>query len=694
MATEKTALTVSELDFMTIRENLKTFLRSQDAFADYDFEGSGMAVLLDLLAYNTHYQAFYLNMIANEMFLDSAQLRESVLSHGKLVKYIPNSKQGALSRLNLTVTPSESENQETASLTIEKYTKLLGTDIDGINYPFVALYSNTASKSGGSFAFSNVFVKQGEVVTLQYLMQSSNDTRRFEIPSANVDTTSIVITVQDSASNADTTLYSRANDITELTANSTVYFVEENENEKYTFYFGDNVIGKRPRDGNIIICTYLDTVGSISNNITGFTFIEPLGGLFSDNISITSAVSSYGGIDKETVEDVRFRAPYYYSSQNRAVIAQDYESLLMKDYGNNIDSVSVWGGEDNDPVIYGKVFISMKTRGNYALTNFEKERIKEELIAKRSVMTVTPEIVDPDYVYIQVIGKVNYDPTLTSKSSNELKALVVAAIQDYTDDELNKFRSVFRKAKLQSYIEAADKSITSSDIDVKVQKRIQIDTTQTKTYTLNYNLPLRKSIYTDRMSSYPEIEMYDAAGVSRDVFIEETPEASTGIAEIVIEDSGRGFTSTPTITIVGDGSGARAEARILSGRLEKITITDAGQNYSYAQVLITGGDGGVEAVATAKLQARKGTLRTYYYRSSDGEKVIVNPNIGTIDYDTGALVLNSMRIYSVAENDFYEDDYLTVNIHTDNDNIPILRNRILTIDTEDPRSIQIDVVSD
>ena len=218
------------------------------------------------------------------------------------------------------------------------------------------------------------------------------------------------------------------------------------------FRSGDDHIGKRPKDGNIVTCTYLDNVGSISNNITGFTFVEPIGGEYSDNVNITSAVSSYGGVEKESVEQVKFRAPYFYTTQNRAVTQNDYETLILKDY-NYIDSVSVWGGEDNDPIVYGKVFISLKTSGNFELTNFEKERIKEDLIQKRNVLTVTPEIIDPEYVFLLIEGNVTYNSQLTSLDDSALNSLVRAAIQDYISDELNRFSSTFRKSKLQQYIE-------------------------------------------------------------------------------------------------------------------------------------------------------------------------------------------------------------------------------------------------
>ena len=689
MATEKSALQISELDFLEIRENLKNYLRSQTEFQDFDFDGSGMSVLLDILSYNTHYMAYYLNQVGNEMFLDTAQLRESIISHAKLMNYVPASSQGALAKVNVVVTPPISDT--TTSLTLNKYTRFLGEDKDGINYPFVTLYSNTVSKDAGTFTFANVMIKQGEVITLQYPMDPSNESRRFEIPSANVDTETIVIGVQESASNTDTTIYTLAEDITEITSNSTVYFIEENEKQNYTFYFGDNILGKRPKDGNIIICTYLDNSGSVTNNISRFAFTDETIGGFS-NVSVTSTTGSYGGIDKETIEQVRFRAPYFYTTQNRAVTVSDYETLLLKDY-NNIEAVSVWGGEDNDPVVYGKVFISLKTKGNYQLTNLEKEQIKEDLIQKRSVLTVTPEILDPDYVYLIVKGKVYYDSTLTGLSAGEIQQLVRAAIEDYSDNELNTFNSIFRKSKLQTYIENAEKSITGSDFDVLVQKRFLVDTLRTKSYIINFNMPLTKTLFTDDvLHTFPEITVFDAAGVPRNVYVEETPSISTGIDSIEILNAGINYTSAPTVNIIGDGSGATATAKVVGGRIESITVTNSGENYSSSVIELSGGEGS-GATARAILSSKKGTLRSFYYKSNR-EKVIVNSNFGIVDYGAGTITINSLRATDVIENDYYDDGYLTINVLAEQENIFTLRNRILSIDYVDARSIQMEVIAE
>jgi hypothetical protein len=692
MSSANSTLRVTELDFNGIKNNLKTFLRAQSEFQDYDFEGSGMSVLLDILAYNTHYMGYYLNVTANEMFLDTAQLRQSVLSHAKLIGYVPNSSRSSKANVTITVTPSDVEDQDLNILTLDKNTRFTGDPKDGASYSFVTLYSNTVSKINGSFTFNNINLVQGEPITIQYLVDdNSNPKRRYTIPSANADTSTVSISVQESSSNTFTTEYKLATDITEITSESKVFFIEENEDLTYTFYFGDGTIGKKPINGNIVVCTYIDNVGESGDNISIFSPIEPIGGNYRDNVRVAVANSSFAGSSKETIEEIRFRAPYHYTAQNRAVTTLDYETLIIKDYPD-IESVSVWGGQDNDPIVYGKVYLSLKTKGDYALSNVEKDSIKNDLIKNRNVLTVIPEIVDPDFVYLIVRGTVNYNPGLTSFTSNQIADRVRAAIEDYTDRELNKFNSTFRKSKLQYYIETADPSITGSDIDIFVQKRLDITVNQTKNYTLKYNMPLRKGDFNNKLESFPQLTVSDLEGISRNVFIEEVPASFTGVDSISIINPGKNYTEAPTVTISGDGIGATARATIVNGKVDRIAIIDRGSNYTRASISITGG-GGSEAVAAPKLEAKFGILRTYFFKTN-GEKVVVNPVAGSIDYDSGLVSLNSLTPSSVTLNSLYERNILSVIVPTENEIIRPLRNRIIALDFNDFSAIQIDIVAE
>jgi hypothetical protein len=689
MATSNNSLRVADLDFASIKTNLKNFLKSQNTFQDYDFEGSGMSVLIDLLAYNTYYNSFYLNMIANEAFLDTAQDRKNVLSHAKLINYVPSSMHGAEALMNIKVTPSATENQAINYIVLDKYTRLLGADVNGVNYPFVTINANTSYKDNGVFSFSNVFVKQGEVITHQYAVDANNVSRRYQIPSSNVDTTTLVITVQESSSNTQTSQYFLSTDLTEIQANSEVYFLEEDHDLRYTVYFGDDVLGKKPANDNIIIMTYLDTIGTIGNNITKFSFVDPVAGLFRDNVKTTAHSGSYGGTSKEDIDAIRFRAPYFYSAQNRAVTVNDYEALITKDY-NNIEAVSVWGGEDNDPIVYGKVYISLKTRGYYTLTNLEKQRIKDTLILNRNVLTVVPEIIDPEYVFIQVRGNINYNPNLTTKDETEILNLIKDSIYQYAQDELYTFKSTFRLSKLQQYIESSDGSITASDITIYLQNRKKLTPLSTSTYEINFNTSLRKGDFLQKLYTYPQISVLDSTGASRQVFFEEVPESYTGIDSISVINAGINYTSTPVVTITGDGTGATATAVVVNGRVRSVKIETAGINYTQATVSITDPFGS-EASLTAKLRSNYGTLRTYYYKTS-GEKVFVNENAGVIDYVTGKITINSLYAVNVVRNPFYDENILTLNVVPESGVIPPLRNRLLAIDTNNAQAIQLKMV--
>lgn len=689
MATSNNAIRVADLDFTSIRTNLKEYLRSQSQFNDYDFEGSGMSVLLDLLAYNTYYNSFYLNMVANEAFLDTAQIRQNILSHAKLINYIPRSATGAEAKINLLITPSPSEDANTNYIVLDRYTRIMGADIDGINYPFVCINSNSSYKVANTFSFSNVVVKQGEVITQQFTAAANNVQRRYQLASQNVDTETIVVNIQESASNTYTRQFNLADDLTEIRANTEVFFLEEDDTLKYTIYFGDDVIGRKPANGNIITVTYVDTKGSSANNISKFMFQDPIAGLYSDNVRITVTQSSHSGTDKEEIDQIRFRAPYHYTAQNRAVTLNDYESLITRDF-NNIEAVTVWGGEDNDPPVYGKVYMSLKTRGYYTLTNLEKENIKDNLIKNRNVLTVVPEIVDPNYVFVMVQGSVTYNPTLTDKSQGELLNTVRQAVYDYANQELYTFRSTFRQSKLQYYIENCDPSIRGSDINIYIQIRQKMGISKSQKYVLQFNTPLRKGDYFRKLYSYPQVNVKDSQGIEREIFFEEIPESFTGIGTIEITNAGYNYESAPTVIITGDGTGAKATAFIARGRLQKIEVTNPGVNYTRAFVQLLDGEGR-EAAAIAVLQSSVSTLRSFYYKEN-GEKVYVNEDAGRVNYTSGRVELYTLKAESMPNNPFYDQDVLTVNVVPDGQVIPPLRNRIFAIDTNNAQSISLELV--
>jgi len=685
MATSNNSLRVTELDFNTIKNNLVTFLQNQDTFQDYNFQGSGLSVLLDILAYNTYYNSFYMNMIANEAFLDTAQDRKNILSHAKTINYIPSSARGPEALVNVKVTPSFGEDQNTNYIILDQYTRIMGSDINGTNYPFVTINANSAYKSNGSFYFPNVYIKQGEVITHQFAVNSNNSTVSYQIPSSNVDTSTLIVTVQESSTNTMTTQYFLYDDITQVQSNTAVYYIEENQDLNYTIYFGDNVLGKKPANGNIVIVTYLDTVGAISNGITKFAFTDPIASLYRNNVKIQTITGAYGGTDKEDLESIRFRAPFFYTTQNRAITQSDYESLILKKYPY-IQAVSVWGGEQNDPVVYGSVFISLKTQGYYALTQLEKQNIINDLTNGISVLTVTPQIVDPNYCFLLINGKVTYNPNLTTNTSTQIEESIFNSINSYQNDKLNTFQSIYKLSKLQQYIESSDASITGSDIYVYLQSRVTMMPGVNRNYVINYSTPIRKGDLVEKMFTYPQVTVLDSTNTPQNVFFEEVVNSSTGVSSIVVQNKGTGYTSPPTIIIEGDGTGATATASLVNGQITGITITNAGYNYTRASVVINGV--GVGATAEALVQGNYGTVRSYYYQSN-GQKIVVNPTAGTIDYVNGIVTLTSLNVSSVVTNSIYNENILTVNVPPENEIISPVRNLIFSVDMNNPQSIQL-----
>ena len=685
MASSNTVLRVAELDFDDIKLNLRDFLRSQSQFSDYDFEGSGLNILLDILAYNTHYMAYYLNMIGNEMFLDSATNRNSVVSHAKHLNYVPNSLKASTALVDIVITDDIESAYST--YTIPAYTKFMSQQIDGTNYSFVNIDAYTASKNvvSQTFTFSNVSLMQGDFITYNASVDSTNTKRRFLIPSSNIDTTTLIVTVQNSSLDSTISTYTLADDVTQLNGNSKVYFLEESDGGRYTIYFGDNYIGKNLTDGNILKLKYLDTDGALANKANSFTVMDTLSPF--ETVSVNPIIAAYGGSDRDTNDRIKFLAPRFYTAQNRAVTKDDYGTLLLKDYPN-IETISVWGGEENDPVVYGKIFISMKPKSGYAITDLEKDRIINEIISGRSILTVIPEIVDPDYLYLKFDISVNYDSTLTSSDEESLKNIVKTTISNYNNTDLEQFNSTFRSSKLQNLIDVAEKSFLGSDLITIAQKRFEPTLNESKNYTLDFNIPLNRGTFKDKLYSYPSFQVLDNQGVSRDTLIEETPLSYTGIDSIQVLNSGSGYSDSPIVKITGDGTGATAKAIVVNGKIVSIEVVNTGSDYTAAVVSITDTTGS-GATATPTLSGQVGILRTYYVLTTTGEKVIINSNAGKINYSTGRINLYNFKPLSISTNPNYSSGVLTINAIPAEKTIHPLRNRILSIDSLDPIAIQV-----
>jgi hypothetical protein len=678
-------LRVTELDFDTIKTNLKAFLKQQAEFTDYDFDGAGLSVLIDLLAYNTHYNAYYLNMIANESFLDTALLRDSVVSHAKTLGYTPFSRKSASATINFTV---QTDNVTTGTLIIPKGFRFLSNQIDGVVYNFIVLNDTTVTKSNTNYTFENLVINEGILNSYRFVHDNqSNPKQIFTLPDVNIDTSTLTVTVSPSVSNTAISTYQLALDVTEVNATSEVYFLQESRSGKFQIYFGDDVLGKSLPDGAIVTATYLVTNGTAANKANNFvaaaTLTDSNAELLTEFV-VQPISAANGGSERETVDKIKYGAPLQYASQNRLVSYKDYEIYIRKSYPN-LDSVSVWGGEDEVPPIYGKVFISLKPTEGFYISETEKARILNTVVDPRAVVSIITEFRDPEYLFVNTTTNVQYDPKKTTRTSDALKVDIRNGILFYKNTFLDQFNARFAISKLQEAVDSVDtNSIVGSETTIRVQKRFTPVLGRVSNYVVNFNVPLLQGTTFNKLSSN-EFRVNDSSGIVRTVTLEEVPKSFTGVNSIEILNPGTGYTSEPTVTITGDGFGATARAIISLGRIERIEVTNPGIDYNRAVVTITGG-GGFGASALAVIDTRVGRLRTVYF-TENAERVVVKSDVGQIDYDNGIVSLTDINVLSVVDS----DGLIRINSGLQNNIIQSERNTILTIDETDPASIVINL---
>jgi hypothetical protein len=669
-------LRVTELDFDQIKSNLKTFLRQQKEFNDYDFEGSGLSVLIDLLAYNTHYNAYYMNMLANESFLDTALLRDNVISHAKTLGYTPYSFATPVAIVNVTV---ETFNSDAGQLTIPKGFTFFSNIVENTSFNFVTLDAVTVSKVGTQFIFENVPIYEGQLLSFNFTYdESTNPKSIFTLPNNNIDTETLFVSVRPNPSSSLSSVYQKVDDVLNVDGDSEVFFLQETADGYYQMYFGDNVIGKALPDGAIISAQYLITNGDAANKASGFVGSSSIGGF--TEYTVTTVREAAGGKLRESVDNIKQSAISQFSAQNRLVTVKDYESYILSRYPN-IDAISVWGGEEETPKVYGKVFISMKPKENFFLSESEKARIVEDIVKPKSIVTVDAIVRDPDYLYLLVNSNVSYNSTKTTKTPEELRTSIRNAILTFKDTNLNKFASTLLVSKLQDAIDSSDQAILGNETVVRLQKRIVPKLNESANYTIRFNAPLHRGTVTNRMTS-SEFQSFDNLGVLRTVQVEEIPNSFTGIQSIEISNPGYGYTN-PIVTITGDGTGAEAIATVVNGKISSIELINRGQDYSRAVVTITDATG-VSATANPIVNAQVGTLRLVYF-DQNATRQTINANIGQIDYVNGTITLSGINIQDVTPS----DGLIRFTIEADRAIIESVRNSIITIDETDPSSITV-----
>ena len=477
-------INISDLDFNSIKANFIEYMSAQDEFNDYDFEGSALNILMDLLAYNTYQNSFYLNMVANEMFLDSTTTRESTVSIAKHLGYVPSSISASKAIVNLDVSTPLTEDVQ--NISIPQYTTFTTTQ-NNVNYEFLTIDQHTSNSytdlnGKRTFHFTGIEIIEGTSYEFNYIVNINDTEQRFLIPATNVDTSLLTVNLATSYANPNEVFtYTKAENVVNLTGEDKVYFLQEVEQGKYEIYFGDGVLGKKLENGNLIMMKYVVTNGDVANNIgvnetasnRTFSLSSPIpyGNSTTGDVDvIVTSIASGGTSGAESIDSIKFKAPKVYERQERAVVVDDFSSLLQEKV-NNIGAIKIWGGEDNIPAFYGKVFICIKPLDGLKLTDSEKNSIKT-IIQKYRVVTISPEIVDPEFIYMGINSTVRYNPNLTPKTAGTLQTEISNSMINYGIDSLGKFDVDFRFSVFTTMIDDVEESIVSNSTNITLKKKI------------------------------------------------------------------------------------------------------------------------------------------------------------------------------------------------------------------------------
>ena len=594
MASSDGKLNISELDFTKIKENLQGFLTSQSDFVGYDFTGSSFDVLLDILSYNTHYNSYYANMIANEMFLDSASLRNSVVARAKHLGYRPRSAQGSKAQVTLTITPTD----QPAGINIPKNTQFQG-EVEGVTYIWCTSNSYSVNiNANGVYTVASVDLTQGMPTTFRYTANTGDPDQKFILPNENTDISTLEVTIQNSSTDTDSAVYSEATDITTVNSSSKIYFIDEAEDGKFVIQFGDGTLGKQLSNGNIVILSSLVCETDATNGAKAFSVVSDVGGY--SNVKIETTSISAGGAVAADIDEIKFNAPKNYESQNRCVTIHDYVALVKRDYGD-AQAVVACGGEAADAPDYGKVYVAIKPASGSVLSQSNKTFVEDEILKKRNIVGITPEVVDPDYMYLKVSSTVKYDSGATTNSASQLKSTVTNQITAFGDTNLKTFDKSFRYSKLIKEIDESEISVKSNQTSIQLKRLL---------YPLlgsaeAYDMPFSNQIY------------------------------------------------HPSNTFWG-------------------AVTS--NTFSYTDSANTQWSG-------CRLQDNNGVVEVY--RTSGEDRIIVNNNVGTVNYLTGKISLTSFKPLIIGSETTGNTTPLEVYITPASSDVNPLREQIILIESGD-----------
>ncbi len=506
-------LRVTELDFEAIKTNLKNYLKAQTEFADYNFEGSGLGVLIDVLAYNTHYNAMLAHLMSNEMFIDTAIKRSSVVSIAKTMGYIPRSYSAARATISMTVPTTTS-----LPVTLGTGTQF-GTTKNGTPYIFNVEEAVTVTPEAVNGLYQAVFpsVSLIEGIRLENDFVVASDTRQgpFVIPVENIDLSTIRVVVKTSAMVEEYAVFTRSMTVVDVSATSPVFWIEENTSGKYQILFGDNIIGKMLDVGNIVTVYYVGCAGSAPNGARNFTLVGTVEG--TQAVTITTLDAAAAGGEKESIDSIRFNAPKYNSTRNRAVTAQDYKSLILADSAVNFkaNSIAVWGGEENIPPVYGKVFITIDPTDTYFITDADKKYIIDRILRPRSVMSIQHEFVDPEFVYLGFDVTISYNPNLTNLTATELTALAHERIAEFFAENLSTLDKTFFFSQLVDAVTAISPTILGVLMDMRIQNRV----TAQASFNTTKNLRFLASLVPNSIASTVFVSLVN--GISYNAYIKD-----------------------------------------------------------------------------------------------------------------------------------------------------------------------------
>ena len=601
MASSDGKLNISELDFTKIKENLQGFLTSQEDFVGYNFTGSSFDVLLDIMAYNTHYNAYYANMVANEMFLDSASLRNSVVARAKHLGYRPRSAQGSKAVITLTITPPDLP----SAISIAKNTQFQG-DVEGVSYVWCTSNSYSVNiNANGVYTVAGVDLTQGTPTTFRYTANTGDSDQKFILPNDNTDISTLEVKVQNSSTDTDTVVYTEATDITTVNSISKVYFIDEVEDGKFEVQFGDGTLGKQLANGNIVILSSLVCEADATNGAKTFSIVSDVGGY--SNVKIETTSASAGGAVAADIDEIKFNAPKNFDAQNRCVTIHDYVALVKRDYGG-AQAVVAWGGEDADPPVYGKVYVAIKPTSGSILSDSTKKYVEDEILKKRNIVGITPVVVDPDYMYLKVTSTVKYDSGTTTNSASQLKSTVTTAVTAFGDTNLKTFDKSFRYSKLIKEIVEAEVSIKSNQTSIQLKRLLYPLLGSDEAYTM----PFSNQIY------------------------------------------------HPSNTFWG-------------------SVTS--NTFSYTDSANTQWSG-------CRMQDNNGTIEVY--RTSGEDRIIVNNNVGTVNYLTGKISLTSFKPLVIGSETTGNTTPLEVYITPASSDVNPLREQIILIESGDVTITKLD----